>query len=213
MSKTYQGGYQIIDIGGDEIYSKAKSAFETNKPVLVYDGGIASYGNVTKSSTNFVLNYIINNKIYKATVATDGTVTKTNVDIGGSATDIEALETAVNGLTNEAGTGTVDKLEDRLDANKIGTSVDLTAYDGTTEGSDFYTAPKDGLLWVRCANVATNRVQANFKAPNDSVFDVAVCGSTVGPTDVAFPVKKGWKLWTASNTGTSNSVRYAPYDN
>lgn len=82
----YKGGYQIIDLSGDNIYAKAKSAFETNKPVLVYDGGIASFGNVIKSSTNFVINYIIDDKLYQATVAADNTVTKTSTEIGGGET-------------------------------------------------------------------------------------------------------------------------------
>lgn len=79
----YQGGYQIIDLSGGDIFAKAKSAFETNKPVLVYDGGIASFGNVTKNSTNFVINYIIDDKLYQATVAVNNTVTKTSTEIGG----------------------------------------------------------------------------------------------------------------------------------
>lgn len=78
----YQGGYQIIDLSGGGIYDKAKSAFETNKPVLVYDGGIASFGNVTKSSTNFIVSYIINDKLYKASIAADNTVTKTTINLG-----------------------------------------------------------------------------------------------------------------------------------
>lgn len=78
----YQGGYQIIDLSGDNIYAKAKSAFETNKPVLVYDGGIASFGSVIKNSTNFIVSYIINDKLYKATIAEDNTVNKTTISLG-----------------------------------------------------------------------------------------------------------------------------------
>ena len=78
----YQGGYQIIDLSGEDIFAKAKSAFETNKPVLVYDEGIASFGNVTKDSNNFVISYIINDKLYKSTIAEDNTVTKTTINLG-----------------------------------------------------------------------------------------------------------------------------------
>lgn len=79
----YQGGYQIIDLSGGDIFAKAQSAFETNKPVLVYDGGIASFGNVTKDSSNYIINYIIEDTLYQATIESNNTVTKTSTEIGG----------------------------------------------------------------------------------------------------------------------------------
>ena len=188
----YQGGYQIIDLSGDNIFAKAQSAFETNKPVLVYDGGIASFGNVTKSSTNFVINYIIDDKLYQATVAADNTVTKTSIDLGDSSSDIEALETAVAAL----------------ESNNLQTGVDISTYDGSTE-EKLYTVPADGYIRMGLVSQSSTdgALVASIQMTNGTVSvlkDIAKIYTT-GTMFNTF-VKKGMKVRVLVQGGVTNSI-------
>lgn len=181
----YQGGYQIIDLSGGDIYDKAKSAFETNKPVLVYDGGIASFGNVTKDSTYFVVNYIIDDKLYQATIAGDDTVTKTNVDIGGSATDIEAIE-------------------ERLDGSDSGQyHIDIASYDGSTDDK-VYVCPVDGYISYLATSATTNG-EIVLKVNNGVRTLIGSKGIDV--YDSVF-VRKNTKIYIKSNEGTPARVYF-----
>lgn len=66
-----KGGYVIIDLASSSIVTDLQKALLTNKPVLVYNNGDASFYTLTTDGTNFTLSGA-NDSIG---VASDGTIT------------------------------------------------------------------------------------------------------------------------------------------
>lgn len=197
----YQGGYQIIDLSGGGIYDKAKSAFETNKPVLVYDGGIASFGNVVKDSTYYVINYIIDDKLYQAAVAANGTVTKTNIDLGDSSSDVEELKETVEDLTSPA----VYQYDSSVSGG--GVNLNVATY---TQASPF-TAPKRGYITV--VSGTTDPIAVSNPV-DDSYYTIVGLAATTTANEnwITLPVEKGQKLFVNSAPVSGSAVaRYMPY--
>lgn len=197
----YQGGYQIIDLSGGDIFAKAKSAFETNKPVLVYDGGIASFGNVIKSSTNFVINYIIDDKLYQATIAANNTVSKTSIDLGDSSSDVQELKETVEALTSPA----VYQYDSSVSGG--GVNLNVSTY---TQASPF-TAPKRGYITV--ISGTTDPIMVSNPV-DDSYYTIIGLSATTSANEncITLPVEKGQELFV-NNAPVSGSAiaRYMPY--
>lgn len=190
MADSRKGGYQIVEIGTGIVgmYDKLKSAYESNKPILVKKNGVTTFGNVTKDGNYFVANYIIDDTLYQDTISQLDAITDSSIDIGGNAGDIADIE-------------------DRLDKCTIDytNAIDLTPYQSFANS---YTVPSDGYVIGAIPSGSTTNVIAIGNSEGGSLG--CIQGLSGYSATFSVFVRKGIKVCCHINVGTNNSARFVP---
>lgn len=186
------GGYQIVEIstGNVGMYEKLKSAYESNKPILVKKSGSSTFGNVTKDGNYFVANYIIDDVLHQDTISQLDAITEAETDIGSAGSEI-------------------DEITNQIKAVNFNTLRDISSYDGSTTDKIF-EAPTDGYIVVRLGGTAgitsTNGVTINGSREGDP--NCVLISSFESASTTSLFVKKGTCFYVASNTGTNNLIGF-----